>query len=68
MTVTVGAPLPPPFINVCEQAGIPLERDDLLGGVWMDGKKALGPDAAPDNDVAHVVETLEGKWYWRSKP
>ncbi|KAM5537313.1 hypothetical protein V8D89_009043 [Ganoderma adspersum] len=67
VTVTVGAPLSLSFISVCEQAGIPLERDDLLGGVWMDGKKALGPDAAPDDDVTHVVEALAGKWYWRRK-
>ena len=66
--MTVGAPLPPSFIGVCEQAGIPVERDNLLGGVWMDGKKALGSDAAPDDDVARVVETLEGKWYWRRQP
>lgn len=65
--MTVGAPLPLSFVNVCEQAGIPLERDDLLGGVWVDGEKALGPDAAPSSEAAHVVEKLEGSWYSRKR-
>ncbi|PIL26223.1 hypothetical protein GSI_11978 [Ganoderma sinense ZZ0214-1] len=67
VTLTVGAPLSASFVSVCEQAGIPLDRDDLLGGVWLDGTKALGLDAAPDGDAALGLERLGGKWYWRKR-
>ncbi|KAI1795407.1 pseudouridine synthase [Ganoderma leucocontextum] len=67
VTLAIGAPLSVSFVSVCEAAGIPLERDHLLGGVWVDGTKALGPDAVPDDDTTHAVEGLAGKWYWRAR-
>ncbi|KAI0641017.1 pseudouridine synthase [Trametes meyenii] len=47
----IGAPLPQAFRAVCDAAGIPLERDDLDGGVWVDGVKVRGRDAVDPEEV-----------------
>ncbi|KAI0705981.1 pseudouridine synthase [Cerioporus squamosus] len=68
--LTVGAPLPPSFVNLCEQAGIPLDRDDVLGGVWADGKKVRGPDIVLPEEgetVEDAVQQLGGRWYGASR-
>ena len=65
--LTVAAPLPPSFVEVCEQAAIPLALDDVLGGVWVDGSKALGLHADLDARAAETIEYLRGQWYWRGK-
>ena len=65
--LTVAAPLPPAFVEVCEQAAIPLALDDVVGGVWVDRSKALGPHADPDARAAETIEYLRGQWYWRGK-
>ncbi|TBU55702.1 pseudouridine synthase [Dichomitus squalens] len=66
--LAVGAPLPMTFVDVCEKADIPLDVDDVVGGVWVDGAKALGPHAAPDERATDMIEYLRGQWYWRGKP
>lgn len=33
------APLPGYFVRLCGKAGIPLTKDQVKGGVWIDGER-----------------------------
>jgi len=54
LVLTVGAPLPLVFGQACGRAGIPLDRDVLEGGVWVDGQTTENGQ----------VPDLEGRWVW----
>ncbi|KAI8992778.1 pseudouridine synthase [Trametes punicea] len=74
---TVGAPLNPAFLDVCNAAHIPIGLDALKGGVWVDETKVRGPGAVkertihPDKDAANgeeaslmdTIAELDGVWY-----
>ncbi|KAI0668978.1 pseudouridine synthase [Trametes maxima] len=47
----IGAPLPQAFRAVCDAAEISLDRDDLDGGVWVDGVKVRGSDAVKPEEM-----------------
>lgn len=66
--LTVGAPLPAAFVDVCKQAGVPLDYDDVAGGVWADEQKIRGPDIVlPDESMQDAVRQLKGVWLGPSR-
>ncbi|KAI0702765.1 pseudouridine synthase [Earliella scabrosa] len=69
--LTIGAPLPEEFVNVCHSAGIPLNLDATMGGVWVDDTQVRGAEiVSPENrgaQVEDVVQQLRGKWYGPSR-
>ena len=68
--LTVGAPLPSNFVEVCRSAGIPLDVDDKMGGVWEDDVKVRGAGAVPlkvrEAEEEDAVQALRGTWYGSS--
>ncbi|RPD53643.1 pseudouridine synthase [Lentinus tigrinus ALCF2SS1-7] len=65
--LTVGAPLPPSFVDICEKAGIPLDYDDVTGGVWADDQKVRGADiVSPEDQAEDAVQQLGGVWFGAS--
>ena len=69
--LTIGAPLPEEFVNVCHSAGIPLNLDATKGGVWVDDTQVRGAEIVSPEDrgaqVEDVVQQLRGKWYGPSR-
>lgn len=67
----MGAPLPPNFVKVCQEAGIPLDIEDETGGVWEDEQRVRGGDIVSPEDRGVVVEDavrqLQGRWYGPSR-
>lgn len=48
----VTAPLPGSFTKICAKLGIPVPREFIEGGIFVDGEKIKGGK----------VEDLEGQW------
>ncbi|RDX49046.1 pseudouridine synthase [Lentinus brumalis] len=67
--LTVGAPLPSAFVDLCGKASIPLGRDDILGGVWADDKKVRGSEIVLPEEgetIEDAVQKLGGRWFGTS--
>ncbi|KAI0363939.1 pseudouridine synthase [Pilatotrama ljubarskyi] len=78
----IAAPLPPAFLATCRAARIPLDVDQLKGGVWINGTKVCGVGSSPytpqdgheETDGAKtrgeridVLQDLDGVWYGPTK-
>ncbi|KAI0351244.1 pseudouridine synthase [Trametes cingulata] len=77
--LSIGAPLPVAFVRACRAAGIPLDVDQLTGGVWINDTKVRGVlgsvngshedvsrtshEGGVREDVEDVIQDLGGRWY-----
>ena len=47
---------------------MPLDYDDVAGGVWADDQKIRGPDIVlPDESMQDAVRQLKGVWLGPSR-
>ena len=63
-------PIPAAFQRVCAQTRISLSKDQLFGGIWIDGEKLRGhqisnPSETDEDPLREIdaVEAIGGKWY-----
>ncbi|THH28141.1 hypothetical protein EUX98_g6043 [Antrodiella citrinella] len=54
--VTVMAPLPGYFTRLCAKIGIPLSKEHVKGGVWIDGERVGSPGYIVGRDKSTATE------------
>ncbi|OCH90083.1 pseudouridine synthase [Obba rivulosa] len=65
-SVMVCAPLPDYFVRACEDASIPLDKDVITGGLWIDGERIQVGQGEPDEGAKRGLNLLQGlsaRWF-----